>query len=257
VRSDVREALPLDQRAWLILGLLALTAVVDAVAVLADLEQLSVINRFIDGERVPFADLDAVDRHMSTVGMIQLVLLVVSAVAFLLWLSRAYRNSIAMGIRNPRYGTRWAIGCWFVPFVNLVVPKKVMNDTYRGSDPEMAYGDPSFASRPVDPLLHWWWGIWLLSGFAARYAGGSSFDANLRDYGNQAKAYVFSDVLNLVAAVLAILVVKKITDRAELRRHRFLRNQAEAEGQAPSEPPAALTPPAVSGQGSVPPPHSA
>jgi hypothetical protein len=179
--------------------------------------------------------------------VIQLVLIVVTAVAFLLWYIRAYRNAIALGIRNPRWSTRWAAWSWFVPIANLFRPKTVMNDIYRGSDPELQYGDRSFASRRVDPLLHWWWGLWLLSHVTLRYAAFSSNPetATLNSLSSSARAYVYSDVLDLIAAVLAIAVVKKITDRAELRRHRFARREAELGTASLGAAPSASPPPAT------------
>lgn len=227
-RSDVREALPLRQRAQLAMGILGLVIVIDLLAVFADLEQLSAANRLIAGERVPFAELDSIDGHVAQTGLAQLVSLVVAAVAFLLWFSRAYRNAIAMGIRNPRFGTRWAVGCWFVPFVNLVLPKQVTNDIYRGSDPEMAYGDPRFEQRRVSPLIHWWWGAWIVDNILGRIAA-TAIDANsAADFASQSKLFIASDLLDVVTAVLAILVIRTITDRNEARRSRWELNLAGA-----------------------------
>jgi len=245
-RASLREALPLTSRANLVIALLAVTILVDLIAAVVDFGQLSLLQGLRDGERVTFAEATASDDRVGTVGIIQLVLLVITAIAFLLWYSRAYRNVIALGIRDPRYGTRWAVGSWFVPIVNLFRPKTVMNDIYRGSDPEMAYGDPSFASRPVDSLLHWWWGLWIGGNIVARFAatsGDLESATTIDRVINAAKAYVASDLIDAVAATLALLVVKKITDRAELRRYRM--TGATEGGAAPPDAAPALAPPST------------
>jgi len=249
-RSDVHEALPLSTRARVAVGALGLLIVADLIALGPDLELLSVTDRLLDGERVPFADLDSVDDRLRATGLAQLVLLIVSIVTFLLWYSRAYRNVIAMGIRKPRYGTRWAVISWFVPVVNLVIPKKASNDIYRGSDPEMSYGDADFASRQVTPLLHWWWALWLLSGLLNRAAAASGFDArDPRDFSDSAKLYIVADGIQIVAAVLAIAVILRITARSEERRRRFEINRRQTEGDTGGElPPPGPAWPAQPGQ---------
>ena len=146
----MREALPLDPRAKAALAALALVVVADLASIAIDFELQSVSDRLADGERVPFSEVRQVDDRLSNVGLAQVTTLLISVVAFLVWFSRAYRNAIAMGIRNPRFGTTWAIGCWFVPFVNLVVPKQVTNDIARGSDPEMGLRrSGAFRSGPI------------------------------------------------------------------------------------------------------------
>jgi hypothetical protein len=237
VRSDVREALPLQTRARVVMGVLGILTVANLIAFAADFEFLSVADRLVGGERVPYSELKAADDHLTSSGLAQTVLNVLSIVAFILWYSRAYRNAIAMGIRAPRYGTRWAVWSWFVPLVNLVVPKKVTNDIYRGSDPQMAYGDPDFASRPVSPLLHWWWAAWLLTGVLNRAASGSLNTAlTPQEFSNSAKLYIAADLFNAVAAALAIAVVLVITRRSEERRERFALNMERA-GEDPSPQP--------------------
>lgn len=247
-RSDVREALPLETRSRVAIGALVLVIVADLVGLVGDVQLHSIASRIADGERVPFSDVDSVDSFLRATGLTQLVLLLLTAVVFLLWLSRAYRNAIAMGIRNPRYGTRWAIGCWFVPFVNLVVPKNVSNDVWRGSDPEMAYGDPAFMKRPVAAFIHWWWGIWLLSGLLSRIAANSNYDArNADELRASASLFFAADALSIAAAALAILFVARATARSEERRRRFAYNQAGvAEAGIGSLPPPPPPPPAPS-----------
>ena len=60
-----------------------------------------------------------------------------TAFGFLIaWTNRAYRNlqrSVPMTC-GSRDG--WAVGGWFVPFLNFVRPKQIMNDVWRGSSPD-------------------------------------------------------------------------------------------------------------------------
>jgi hypothetical protein len=77
------------------------------------------------------------------------VIFVIAAVLVIIWLYRARRNLDAFGLpATMRAG--WAIGGWFVPFVNLVVPVRVMLDVGRKS-----------AIRRAGALTGIWWAAWL------------------------------------------------------------------------------------------------
>lgn len=108
--------------------------------------------------------VQAEDR-VDTTAILYFVALFLSAVTFLLWYSRAYRKTIAMGVTRPRYGTRWAVWYWFIPIISLFRPKQVMNDIWRRSDPNLPNPTGGVSEQPVHPLLHWWWAFWILSTF--------------------------------------------------------------------------------------------
>jgi hypothetical protein len=62
-------------------------------------------------------------------GTISLALYVLSAVAFLAWLSRVVDNVPALTGATPIHGPREAIGWWFVPLANMFVPYLIVRDT--------------------------------------------------------------------------------------------------------------------------------
>lgn len=236
-RAEDEPALPLRNRARLAIALLALVVITDLFAIWADLNLLDVVQRVIDGERVGLRELNSADDRTATTGIAQLVVYVITTIAFLLWYSRAYRNVIAMGARPPRYGTRWAVWYWFIPIVNLFRPKQVVNDIWRGSDPDLRFGDSTFPKHPLLPLLAFWWGMWLIANFAGRAATRLAADARTaQDFETQAQVYLAADAVDAIAAVLAAAVVWKITERQEQRRHRF--EAGEIAPVQPAGPPA-------------------
>ena len=151
------------------------------------------------------------------------------AVFFIRWLRLAYRNAdvVAPGVRRYKHG--WAIGAWFVPFLNLWRPKQIVNDAWRAGD---ASGAPHAA--PLPAWLNIWWVAWLITNVLAQVAGRLALrqDTNeeLRtvDYW-----YIASDATDAVAAALAIVVVRRISARLEER------------GAAAPPPPTAWRPPAA------------
>lgn len=201
----------------------------------ADLAQLDLLNRVADGARIGLAEAQDADDRVATMALIYTVASILSAITFLLWYSRAYRNIAALGVSRPRWGRGWAVGYWFIPIANLFRPKQVMNDIWRGSDPQLSVNTANLQNLPVNPLLHWWWAAWLLSGWISNFAIRRAFDDQAPTIDNlqaQATGYVVTDVADLVVGVLAILVIRSITARQEERRRLY--EEGAIRGQAPT-----------------------
>src|SRR5687768_17653176 len=118
---------------------------VDLIAVVFSILELGLIDRLIAGEPVSDSEIDASDARQSAIGLIQTALLIAVAVFFIRWLRLAYRNAdvVAPGVRRYKHG--WAIGAWFVPFLNLWRPKQIVNDAWRAGDQS---GAPHAAPLP-------------------------------------------------------------------------------------------------------------
>src|SRR5262245_48299477 len=104
---------PLDTRArWAIAALVA-AAVANALAIGVDAAEIGLMNRYIRGDVVTQAELDASDSRQALSGFVFLVTLILGAVFFIRWFHTAYRNLRALDQPNLRYGDGWAIGSWF------------------------------------------------------------------------------------------------------------------------------------------------
>ena len=163
--------LPLRPRAQAAIVALGLVIVVDLVALVFDFNLLSTVNRILDGEVVSPADANAADNNFENAAAVQLVAVGISALTFILWYARGYRNVMTMGLTVPRYRMSWAVISWFVPIAALVNPKRVVDDIYRTSDPEMPFGRSGFrlaAGRASAGLV--------VGGVAGRHLPGSLRD---------------------------------------------------------------------------------
>ena len=202
---------------------------VDLIAVVFSILELGLLDRLIAGEQVSDSQIDASDTRQSAIGLIQTALLIAVAVFFIRWLRLAYRNADVVAPDVRRYKHGWAIGAWFVPFLNLWRPKQIVNDVWRAGE---ASGAPHAA--PLPAWLNIWWVAWLITNVLAQVAGRLALrqDTNeeLRtvDYW-----YIASDATDAVAAALAIVVVRRISARLEER------------GAAAPPPPTAWQPPAA------------
>jgi|HigsolmetaAR201D_1030396.scaffolds.fasta_scaffold31949_1 hypothetical protein len=125
--------------------------------------------RDLDGD--PIEALAVEGRLDAAGGLLGLVLLGTRLVAIplvVVWFYRARANLDAFAGSVPELRTGWAIGGWFVPLANLVIPFRVMADIARAS-----------LFRAGTPGLVWVW--WLP--FLVYYWGGQVLDRyDLRQY---------------------------------------------------------------------------
>jgi hypothetical protein len=105
--------------------------------------------------------LAAVDRWRTVWSRAVLFIDLVGLGLLSLWTRRLYGNLRALGAQDLRFGEGWALGGWFVPFLNLVRPKQIVDDIWRASDP-VRRPEEAWDQRPLSNLLHWWWFFWVV-----------------------------------------------------------------------------------------------
>jgi len=230
---------PLGTRAKWTIALLAIVIAVDAFAVFSDIREIQLINRIVLGDLSTLDELDASDTRQGIAGLLELGTLIAIVVAFLMWFSRAYKNLAALGATEFRFTPGWAVGAWFVPVLNLWRPKQIANDIWRASDPAAPPEQGSAWRDMATPaVLTIWWVVWICSGYLGNvttrlaFEGDKPTDVRDADY-----ADLGALVLDAVAAVLAIVVVRSMTRRLNERAAHLAANPSAPEGPAvPSLP---------------------
>jgi len=138
---------------------------------------------------------------------------VATVVVFMIWLYRACNNLPAFGAnrRYIGYSPGWAVGSFFVPFANLVVPYRAIKELWQKSVPADAEGF-SYAISPPG-FFAAWWGFWIISNFAAN----AYFRMTAAEAPREVTAIVgiVSEVLSVAAAGFAIMVVRDIDRRQQ------------------------------------------
>jgi len=128
--------------------------------------------------------------------------MVVAAVAFIMWLWRARANAeLLVGPHGQRLTREWVIGAWFCPVVNLWFPYRVVVDVWQASTPNR---------DRAGGLVMWWWVAFLVSWLFTRFIT----LAGIVD----AVPLIAACVLDLAAGVLALLVIRRISDWQALSR---------------------------------------
>lgn len=192
---------------------------VAAFTVVADAYGLAAVNAGLDDAENADSMLTTSDRLDTISGFGFLVAGLTLIVIFLLWFRRVTKNVAALGIGNQRVGPTWAVVSWFVPIVNWFVPKMAANDVWRAGDPDLGRGATPWYQLPVAAIVHWWWAAFLVTSIfdnvAARLWWNSATE--LEDYKTVYVVDLAAAAGNIVAALLAIAVVKRMTRRQEAR----------------------------------------
>ena len=146
------------------------------------------------------------------VAVLSLIIYVATVVFFLMWLYRAHDNLRAFNPwHRPDYSPGWAVGSFFIPFVNLVVPYRAVKEVWQKSIPP----DEALLAAPGPPA-HFpiWWLFWLLASFAGNISMRVSFNESV-DESTATIISIVAGALSVVAALFAYLVVDAIDKRQE------------------------------------------
>ncbi|MEU9160694.1 DUF4328 domain-containing protein [Streptomyces sp. NPDC048424] len=142
-------------------------------------------------------------------GVLQFLMMLPTVVVFIIWFHRVRSNG---GIFRPdafTLGRGWAIGAWFVPVGNLFLPYQIARQTWRASTQRGPDGSDRTAPAA---LLTSWWVVWVLAAFAGRvfsriYMAADTVDELL----SAGLLGIAADLVTMIAGVLAILFVRRLT----------------------------------------------
>ncbi|WP_405938439.1 DUF4328 domain-containing protein [Streptomyces sp. NBC_00726] len=191
--------------------LLGAAAVADVLSIAAGVHTRMLLADGLDDGFLTVDDheLTLADNMTGSAGVLQLLTFVATAVVFLVWLRRVRRNAEVFDPSAHSLRPGWAIGGWFVPVGNLWLPYRVVSGVWSASAPLDGHG-----RRPVVPrgLLNAWWAALVVDQLVSRGVTRYYADAETADeviHGLDLLAA--TDALDLGAAVLAILVVRRVT----------------------------------------------
>lgn len=145
------------------------------------------------------------------VAMAQVLALGLAALFFFRWFRLAYLN-VRFLTGSPTAHGPWApVWGFVVPILSLFIPQRLMREIWEDfslrwiRDPERAAG----RSYP-DDVVNLWWGLFLLTVISDRVI--TRFESDLAGAAwFLAWVWVPADLVNIVAAVVAILLVRNVT----------------------------------------------
>jgi hypothetical protein len=167
---------------WIYLGIII-------VSLLSDFMQMNLLSSASFSQ----AEAKANDLRQRIIGLIHLAIFIVTGIAFLKWIHRANSNSHGFGARNMKFSPGWSVGYYFIPFLNLYRPYQAMKEIWKVSK-----NPADWQNESGDPLLGWWWALWIISNILGQISFRISMAANTL---NSLKE---STVMSIVSAVVDI-----------------------------------------------------
>ena len=139
-----------------------------------------------------------------------------TAALFITWCHLAYRAAASRGATATSWSAGWAIGAWFIPLANLVLPKLVLREVEQMSHP--AAGDPPIGDRwkrsPGDILGRIWWIFFVcayVTSSISLVAQGFALDDSVFEWWVMVE--IGAGALYVIAAALGALYVQRIGGR--------------------------------------------
>lgn len=133
-----------------------------------------------------------------------------------LWIHRAASNAHALS-RGLEVSPGWAVGWYFVPFANWVMPFRAMDEIWKVSQaPE------SWRRGATPPILKVWWAFWVASSLFG--AASSAFSRGAADE----SALIIGSAMggaSALAAIGAALALRRIVAQITLLQTQHARTQ--------------------------------
>ncbi len=206
-------SLPGHTRELVVMILLGLNIAADVLLIVTGFFFIRNLRQSGDIEAIAEDDLNITEALFGFANLAQLLLLIVTGILFLVWLHRAFSNLAALGETHTEFSPGWAVGYFFIPFVNLVRPYQAVKELWLRSKPQ-AESDFMLRSADSTSTVLAWWLVWLASGVASNIAG-RMFDRNEEPSLLVTATWVTmaASILSIAAAALALIVVKTIDAR--------------------------------------------
>jgi Domain of unknown function (DUF4328) len=211
-----RGPLPGATKAVVAMALLGCTALVDLISLAPSYAQYQLLERAVQTNRIDPAEAQANDAVMALMGLLQFGVMVPTVIAFCVWIYQAHKNLPRLGASGLRYSPGWAVGWFFVPIFNLWRPYQVAQEIWKASDPRAPAGD-AWHSGSGSWVIVGWWAFWIISNIVGNLAAHMLWSERAAPLTLQSGTALemLSSVLAVPAALLAILMIKRITDRQQ------------------------------------------
>jgi hypothetical protein len=202
-------AQPLNGLATALTVLLVLTMLAALAAAAALFNRASLLDDLFS---TSFQEVEDADNSVAGTIVLFALLFIATGIVWLVWQFRHAKNARLLG-QSDGLGPGWAIGGWFIPLGNLVLPQLQLRQAAKATD-----GGGS-AGGQAPPVVIVWWVLFVVASLVGGVNRNSS-DADVIDDLNDIEQFQTNDqvaavgmLLFIVAGVAAIVMVRRLTAR--------------------------------------------
>jgi len=218
--TDIGQYKTITRRNQWVFWIFSILLVLTVIAFFSDLLEARLLQRAIAGETIMEAEAVSNDTRQVIIGFLYLALALASAVVFLMWINRAYKNLSPLGASNLRFTPGWAVGWFFVPIMSLFRPYQVVSEIWKASNPNANMADSSsWRNLPTPPIVGVWWALFLIANYIGQFAFRMILTGKeLSDLLLSAYATMAWEALDVVAGIpITILLVRGISQFQETK----------------------------------------
>lgn len=166
--------------------------------------------RAADGN-ITIDEANSNDLRQKIVGIAQLGIHIITIVYFIMWFRRAYFNLHSLNF-YLRYSEGWAAGAWFVPFMNLHAPFKIMKEIWDNTQIRAQHGAESTEIKP-STILGVWWFLWIVTNIAGNIYSRMVFrgDQSISDLISLNTTSIVLDIVDLANVFVVITIIQKVS----------------------------------------------
>lgn len=150
-------------------------------------------------------------------------------IPFTMFVHQASSNLRYLRAEGQRFTPGWAVGWFFIPFMNFVQPFRVVRELMRASGPTETANPRAWqnAGSPSGLLVGVWWAS-VIAAILFGPRGISVFFArdDIDDWARVGRLLVWSDLFQVVPLVLTVLVMYRVQSAQEMRHHLILDRQS-------------------------------
>lgn len=179
--------------------------------------------RFLDGI-ITQREFDSAYESFSNFSFIAFPLNIAGIVLSAIWSYRIAGNVVGAGRAPLTWKSGLTILAWILACLFGIMPFLMLREHWRASEPELGFGDPTWKSRPVSPLITAWFVVNLIGQLTSIAAVGSvigNFDPNAADdatalaeqFTDQAAFIIPGALISTAASVLLIMAIRALGAR--------------------------------------------
>lgn len=157
------------------------------------------------------AEASANDARQVFVGSLYLIVFIVTAVPFLMWIYRANLNCRGFGAQGMKFTPGWSVGYYFIPIINLYRPLQAMKEIG-----QVSQNPTNWQSEKISPLFGWWWALWLVAWILGHMVWRLTMNArSIEDFQTVSGLSVLGNLNGIALCLVAITMIKSIAAKQD------------------------------------------
>ncbi|MFZ5989540.1 MAG: DUF4328 domain-containing protein [Bacillota bacterium] len=206
----------------------SLAILTDLIGVYSGFLEIGLLSKVKQGFEITTAEANVNDTRQGIIGVFQVLVYFLYFILFLVWVNRSNKNLTALGIKNKKFSSGWAVGWFFIPIASLFKPYQVMKEIWQGSS-SLDVEDEGIPLRSYEStsLINLWWTFFIISSIVGQISFRLAMAVDTVDMiYTSSIASVASDILSIFEQIITIIVVYKITS-FQVEKHSFINSKAQ------------------------------